>query len=129
MATPKTTHAVRQVFPTPPPTVIVVFRGLLTFCFSGNLNCEVGINNQAPVDTQKHQLNIKVWKRQPSCPLAPIIDLSDPTRTREIELTVHNPAELDGVYVYQHEPMRPFDRMSTATDPKDFRWVLDFEGP
>jgi hypothetical protein len=127
MPTPKTTYAVRRAFPASSPTVLVVFKGLLTFCFAGNLNCEVGINNQVP-DTQKHLLNIKVWRKAPDCPPSPMVD-EDISPPRGIDIEVHHPAELDGVYVYEPDPFRPLDRIGTSSDPQDFRWMLDFEGP
>ena len=130
MAIPKTTYAVKRAFPVDAssdpvvPSVIVVFKGLLTFCFAGNLNCEVGINNQVP-PTQRHQLNIKVWKK-PGCVLR--VDQDIPIGSA-VDIEVHRPAELDGVYVYEPDPFLPLDRLSAGSDPRDFRWMLDFEGP
>jgi hypothetical protein len=138
MPTPKTTYAVKQAFPTRivdsviqeiPPSVIVVFRGLLTFCFSGNQNCEVGINNHAhglPAP-QTHRLNIKLWRRRGvTCEEIP---MTFPTPTSGIDLQVRNPAELDGVYVHQHRPKDPFDRITTSAEfDRDIRWMFDMEG-
>ena len=126
VAIPRTTYAVKQVLPNN-PSVVIVFRGLFTFCFSGNQNCEVGINNQAADPDQFHKLNVNVWRKGlQGCIPVPIVMPNPITR---IDLEVQNATELDGVYVFQRNPQTPFDRMDLGNHPKDFRWALDFEGP
>lgn len=126
MPTPKTTYAVRRRFPNETPTVVILLKGLLTFCFGGNLSCEVGLNNQSPVG-QEHKLKIELWRKTPACPPVPEV-ITDVSPRIDIDIDVQSPEVLDGVYVYEPTPLTPFVRLP-ASDERDFRWVLDLEGP
>jgi hypothetical protein len=120
------------VFPSKAPSVTILFRGLLTFCFDGKKQCEVGIYNESqdpkPTLGQPHALDIEAW-RKPGC-----VDDPGPLPPPKTSFAIHvdkpdTSVGVDGVYVFEQNPDQPFDRSSSSNDDKDFRWVLDFEGP
>ncbi|MEK6299976.1 MAG: hypothetical protein AABO41_04585 [Acidobacteriota bacterium] len=120
-------------FPSTPPTVRLVFHGLLSFCFDGKKSAEVGIHNATHTNGHKHphSLNITVWTKTGSSCTSITIPVDDPMKHTEYKINaVGTVPELDGVYVYA---LKDFDRKvpdgsSSKNDKKDFQWVLDFEG-
>jgi hypothetical protein len=107
------------------PRVMVVFRGLQTFCFNGTSNCEIGIHNNTPA-SQPHIFRIRSWKR----PLGTCDSMTPypvPSTMAGVEITVDQPDVVNGVYVYQN-PTGSFTRTDPAFDKFDFRWTLDLEG-
>lgn len=110
-------------FPPSPPSVTVIFRGLLTFCFDGGNACEVGVVNDFETG-QEHELVFRKWVRStlPRCPPGSTLY---PKPTNSFELRINNPLpSVNEVYIIGKDP---FNRLSAATHSNDFRWMIDFE--
>jgi hypothetical protein len=63
------------------------------------------------------------------CSRRPGRPLPRPRSSFSIHVDKPDLSVLDGVYVYEKNPNQPFVRADPTNDPKDFRWILDFEGP
>lgn len=122
-----------NAFPPDPPTVQIIFHGLLLFFFNHRDGCQVGVHNAThrnillPRHPQPHDLviNVVTIPSDGSPILQNPIRIGKPQDGGEIIINVTRPQIVDGTYVYAPGA---FDRL-TATDNKDWRWVLDFEGP
>src|ERR1044071_1568215 len=127
LAAREVTYLTKQAFPAPPESVTIILRGLLGLAFDGRNACEVGRFNGAPTH-QPHNLVLRSWRRAPTCPAA---HTAHPSPTTSAEIRVFGERDLDGVYAFTVDPntTKPFNRFNPANDPKDFGWVLDFEGP
>lgn len=132
-AAPTETFQIRDNIP-PDPTVRIIFHGLLSFFFDGNRKCQIGIPNTTQGLTQPHrhphEFQVNVWTIANQCPPAPwSIPIVNPKLIERVDVTVTNPQQLDGVYVYEKNAASAFDRLDPqgTNDPKDWRWVLDVE--
>lgn len=128
------THSIKNVL-LPDPTVQLVFEGLLWFIFHDSEECQIGIHNttqgtSVPHD-HPHFLEIDVWTIESGCGTSAKvcgrpekISIGNPKTISSIQINASMPKE-NGVQVYQKDP---FDRLNNdASDPKDWRWVFDFE--
>ena len=128
------TFQVRTNIP-PDPTVRIIFHGLLSFFFDGNRRCQVGVPNITQGLPQQHahphEFEVNVWTiLGGQCPPIPVsFPIGNPKLVQKVDITVTNPQQLDGVYVYEKDPQNAFDRLDPHgdNDPKDWRWVLDVE--
>ena len=133
-AAPVETFQIRDNIP-PDPTVRIIFHGLLSFFFDGNRKCQIGIPNTTQGLTQPHrhphEFQVNIWTiANNQCPPAPwSIPIINSKLIEKVDITVTNPQQLDGVYVYEKNPASAFDRLDPqgTNDPKDWRWVLDVE--
>lgn len=128
-----TTSRVRENFP-PDPTVRILFHGLLSFFFNGDRRCQVGIHNTtqglAHPHRHPHEFHVSVWTIVNRCPPAPMsIPIVNSRLIEKVDISVTNPLEFDGVYVFEKNPASAFDRLDQqgTNDPRDWRWVLDVE--
>jgi hypothetical protein len=128
------TYEMTDRFPAAEPTVKLVFHGLLNFFFDGKRGCEIGIPNITQGLPQPHphphEFNISVWTTALGgvCLPSPLLNFQI-KNTKDIggvKIDVHNPDEFDGVYVYGN-PKGSFVRPNPQNDPRDWRWVVDFE--
>lgn len=125
-------------FPEGDPQVLVLFHGLFNLRFDGTRNSEVLIQNATHAFGHRHphHFNIDIYASTGATPMdVPMVSfpVDDSRRHRGYSLNVVNAVpQLNGVYVYT--PPGTFDRTvpDTATnhnDHRDFRWMLDFDGP
>jgi hypothetical protein len=120
-------------FPTQPPSVQIIFRGLQCFAFNGSSRCDVGTHNTTHGSSvQPHKLHMRKWEKTRTngtfeCPGLPIKEdyLATPP-IRSIRIHVEQPDVLNGVFTYENGS---FDRTNSKHDSRDFRWTLDLEGP
>jgi hypothetical protein len=134
-AAPTETFQIRDNFPPVEPTVRIIFHGLLSFFFDGNRKCQVGIPNitqgLGQPHRHPHEFQVNVWTiANNQCPPVPLsLPIGNPKLIEKVDITVTNPQQLDGVYVYEKNPASAFDRLDPqgTNDPKDWRWVLDVE--
>lgn len=123
-ANPK--YIVEHNFPTAPPQLRIVLRGLLLFAFAGRTQCEVGaVRVLPPYETiLRHNFQVRVWDdTTPPCHKFQPFPLNVPFN--RLDIAVNGPALYNGVYVYQQDP---FTKIAPPSDPRDFRFVPDFEG-
>jgi len=131
VAEPRMTYEVLEHIP-PDPTVRIIFHGLLSFFFDRTRQCQVGIPNTTQGLGQEHrhphEFEVSVWtKVAGQCPPSPLtFPIKNSKLIERVDIQVTNPTELNGVYVYENRPHDPFNRVDTD-DPRDWRWVLDFE--
>ena len=117
-------------FPALPLAVTVVFRGLLTFCFDGPNNCEVGVLNINTIEpTQPHDLAFRKWIKTgvptPVCPANAEPARVYPTPANTFELRVNGPhPSVNGVFFIGGNS---FNRAAINNHPQDLRWMIDFE--
>lgn len=127
-------------FPDQKPTVRILFGGLFLFSFDGNKKtCQVGIHNTTqprillPQHPQPHDFRLYIEANGSKIP-----SLSLPTSSWVLPGDVHidvdgaatTPA-VDGAYVFAPKlnANDDFNRTDKNIDQKDWRWVLDYEGP
>jgi hypothetical protein len=96
---------------------------LLTFCFDGKNLCEIGVFKDSPAG-HEHSLVFRKWEKVNGvCPKEPTKEYKTPTK--DFELVVNKPhPDADGVFIKGRDP---FDRLKPASDPEDFRWMIDFD--
>jgi len=131
------TYSVKNDPPNNPPDVLLLFHGLFWFTFHGKDECEIGIHNTTQghliPHLHPHELDITIWEitgsgtDQRKCTKqAPPIHIGNPKTIEGIHIDVIKPTSAStGVYVY--EKKGPFSRPDSNNDPRDWRWVLDFE--
>jgi hypothetical protein len=108
------------------PTVRFSFRGLLAFCFNSRLkHCQIGV-----LSTDDHELRCRLIKKRP-----------DPGGEEELSLTISHGLlgqtselwlDVEGGVTSGRRPAEPFIAGrwdDPPTDPRDFRWVTNLEGP
>jgi hypothetical protein len=122
------------------PSVIVFFQGLFSF-FNTRDGIKVGTLNHSPqhknftvlvkeYDPEVGNDTSGIPARLPESYLSMGIrmNIGDPkTVQNDISVDVSHPAYSPGTYCYQPTPT--FERGAAFAHPRDFRWVLDFEGP
>lgn len=104
----------------PNPTITLRFHGLLSFCYNRQRkDCEVGVFNKrfAP----DHRLRIQIKHGAGNW-----YDVQNPPTSGDYSFEVVNTAPR----VLAYQKPGAFDRQDDQnTDPHDFRWLLDIEGP
>ena len=108
------------------PTVKFSFRGLLAFCFNSRLkHCQIGV-----LSTDDHEMRCQLIKKR-----------SDPGSEEEQSLTISHGLlgqtselwlDVEGGVTSGRRPAEPFIAGrwdEPPTDPRDFRWVANLEGP
>lgn len=111
--------------PTPMPSVVLVFHGLTSFINFGETRCDVGFHNQ----NSDHELTLFTGLfGQPFDYLQaiPISNLAN-TEPFTFKITPAPPSIVKRVTFFQDREI--FRRDSANDHRKDFRWLLDFEGP
>jgi hypothetical protein len=131
------TYSVKDDQPRENPDVLLLFHGLLWFTFHGTDECQIGIHNttKGNILTHRypHELEITIWTitgcdtAQRTC-TPKKFRIGNPKTIEGIQIDVNNPKpNSTGVHVYQHEPFNRPPHSQDQNDPKDWRWVLDFE--
>jgi len=99
------------------PDITLVFNGLFLIAFEKDRKfCQLGV-----IQAERHCLKIKIETQSASLRDAPELSVNLPNEDIHFEVT----RRASGVDTY--EP-GPFQR-NLRHDRRDFRWVLDFEGP
>src|SRR6266567_733331 len=115
----------------PDELVKLIFYGLAGFCphqTGDNIYCDVGFHRKGD-DNHHHRLEIHAFDRAfSSAKCNSVYDsLSANEKVAKIELRINKPSKAlaKGAYFYQ-----PTDSVRSRKDldnPKDFRWIIDFE--
>lgn len=134
---PKTYVEWRDPFPPEPPTVKLIFHGLFCCFFDGMKECFVGTHNTTHraggphTGTHPHDYEVRILQKDNGAPtvLHPS-PAGDPRGFPPLDITVTGSAfpggVAPGVYVYTGPLHDQFGRRP-ADDPRDWRWVIDFE--
>ena len=98
-------------------TATILMRGLGLFCFNEQGAFEGGF---VRLPSHKYMIEVKQSGAELSSPSLRITDLEG-----DIDIRVVNPARA-GAHRFERGT---FDRTADTSDPRDFRWILDIEGP
>jgi hypothetical protein len=136
------TYRRKGAFPSMTPTVKIYFGGIMLFFFDGKDGCEIGVHNAThpilgPAHPQPHDFKLGLQTTilgSPSAQLSIPLPASPKSWPADITIHVERPSTssgIDGVFVFapKHTPSDEFDRTNAAIDSRDWRWLLDLEGP
>lgn len=129
------TYYRKDYLPSDPPTVTLLFEGLLWFLFHGKEECQVAIHNEtwSATHPHAHELHVQIWDKitgcgsGQSCGTPKTIPLGDVREFDGIQIDVNRPHP-DHKNVYVYEKLRD-EHGRPVKPPEDWRWVPDFEKP
>ena len=126
----------RDAFPAAEPTVRIIFHGLFCFFFDGKDECHVGTHNTTrqpghPHNTHPHDYQVTVTQMDGGAVTDRFTHMiGNPQRFPRINFRTTGSAFPGGVapgaYVYTGPNHAQFNR-NPGDDPKDWRWIIDFE--